>query len=100
MTCLCIDIVGFADESFPGFVHCAFADANGNRHTFIEKIPVVTAQDLWSDSIYPQPGVLPCQSVECSHDDAGRALALVSINPMGPAYPAKFIVLESQLVNE
>ncbi len=77
MTCICVDIVGFADESFPGFVNCAFADAHGNRQTFIEKIPVVTAQDLWNDSVYPQPGALPGAKVECTHDDAGRALAPV-----------------------
>jgi len=100
MICLRVDIVGFADESFPGFVHCDFSDANGNRHTFLEKIPVVTTKDLWTDSTYPQPGMLPCERVECLHDGAGRALALVSINPMGPDYPAQFIVLESQLVND
>jgi len=64
MTCLRVDIVGFVDESFPGFVRCAFADANGNRHAFIEKIPVVTAQNLWRDSIYPQQGTVSCDKVE------------------------------------
>ena len=100
MICLRVDKVGFADESFPGFAHCDFTDANGNRHTFLEKIPVVTTKDLWTDSTYPQPGMLPCERVECLHDGAGRALALVSINPMGADYPAQFIVLESQLVND
>ena len=64
MTCLRVDIVAFADESFPGFVRCAFADADGNRHTFIEKIPVVSTQELWTDSNYPQPGMVPCMIVE------------------------------------
>lgn len=100
MTCLRVDIVRFADESFPGFVHCDFTDANGNRHTVLEKIPVVTTEDLWSDSTYPQLGMLPCERLERLHDNAGRALALVSINPMGPGYPAQIMVLESQLTND
>jgi hypothetical protein len=100
MRCLRVDIVGFADESFPGFVHCDFTDAKGDRHTVLEKIPVVTTENLWSDSTYPQPGMLPCERVECLHDGAGSALALVSINPIGAGYPAQFFVLESQLVND
>jgi hypothetical protein len=100
VTCLRVDIVGFADESFPGFVHCDFTDANGNRQMVLEKIPVVTTEDLWTDSTCPQPGMLPCERVGCLHDDAGRALTLVSINPMGPDYPAQFIVFESQVVND
>jgi hypothetical protein len=100
MTCLRVDIVGFADESFPGFVHCDFIDASGNRHTFIEKIPVVTTQNLWSDSTYPQPGMMPCERVERLHDGEGSALARVCINAIDPTYPAEFIVLESQLMND
>lgn len=100
MTRLRVDIVGFADESFPGFVHCDFTDAKGDRHRVLEKIPVVTTENLWSDSTYPQPGALPCERLECLHDRAGRTLALVSINPISPDYPAQFIVFESQLVND
>lgn len=99
MTYLRVDIVGFADESFPVFVHCAFTDAMAIRHTFLEKIPVVTAQNLWSDSTYPQPGMMPCETVECLHDAEGRNLARVCINAMDPTPPAQFIVLESQLEN-
>jgi len=73
MTCLRVDIVDFSDESFPGFVHCDFTDAKGNRHTVLEKIPVVTTESLWNESTYPQPGMLPCERVECLRDDAGRA---------------------------
>jgi hypothetical protein len=100
MTYLRVDIVAFADESFPGFVHCHFTDANGNRHTFLEKIPVVTTQSLWCDSTYPQPGMMPCERVECLDDGEGRALARVCINAMDPNCPAQFIVLGSQLVND
>ena len=100
MTFLRVDVVAFVDESFPGFVRCAFADADGNRFTLVEKVPVVTTQELWTDSIYPQPGTVPCVGVEKLQDDTGRALARVSICPIemgSPDYPEQFVVHESQL---
>ena len=104
MTCLRIDIIGFVDESFPGFVRCAFADANGNRHTFIEKIPVVTTDDFWSDSVYPQQGTVPCEKVESLNGGTDRGLVRVTIgigdSTDSPGYSEQFIVRESQLVNE
>ena len=104
VTSLRIDIIGFAGEYFPGFVHCAFADANGKRHTFIEKIPIVTTLMLWSDSSYPQPGMVPCDTVEVLQDESQRSLALVSISVKGsmdsPYDSAQFVVLESQLSND
>lgn len=102
MTCLRVDIVAFVDESFPGFVRCAFVDAVGKRHTFIEKIPVVTTQDLWTDSVYPQPGTVPCEKVE-NGGGIGIGLARITISAGdsldSPGYSAEFIVLESQLVD-
>lgn len=100
MTCLRVEIVGFVDESFPGFVRCAFADANGKRHTFIEKVPIVTTEDLWSDSVYPQQGTLPCENVETLESDTDRRLARVTIDPIDSPDSLEFIVCESQLVNE
>jgi len=104
MPFLRVGIVGFAGESFPGFVHCAFADASGKEHTFIEKIPVVTTLDLWSDSTYPQPGMAPCTGVETLQDGSHRSLALVSIDVKhsmeSPYDSAQFIVLESQLSSD
>lgn len=104
VACLRVDIVGFVDESFPGFVRCAFADANGKRHTFIEKIPVVTTEDLWSDSVYPQQGTVPCERVESLEGGTDHRLARVTIgvgdSMDAPGYSEQFIVRESQLVNE
>jgi|SRR5215470_12338190 len=104
MTCLRVDIVGFVDESFPGFVRCAFSDADGNRHTFIEKIPVVTTQDLWNDSIYPQQGSVPCERVECLKGEAERGLVHVTLDVGDsmdqPGYSEQFKVRETQLLKE
>ena len=104
MTCLRVDIVSFVDESFPGFVRCAFLDADGKRHTFIEKVPVVTTQDLWTDSIYPQQGSVPCEKVESLEGQTERGLVRVILD-MGdsmdqPRYSQQFVVRETQLLKE
>jgi len=102
MTWLRVDVIAFVDESFPGFVRCAFTDADGNRHTFIEKVPCVTTQDLWSDSIYPQQGAVQCAKVEDLGDGTDRltrvAIGVLSMEP--PSDLEQFVVRESQLLNE
>lgn len=104
MTCLRVDIIGFVDESFPGFVRCAFADAEGKRHTFIEKVPVVTTQDLWVDSAYPQQGTVPCEKVENFEGGIVNGLVRVTIgvgdSMDSPGYSEQFIVRESDLSDE
>lgn len=103
MPCLRVEIVAFVDEYQPGIVRCTFVDAEGKRHTFIEKVPVVTAQNLWSDSDYPQKGTVPCDSVQRSNDATGRRLACVTIDVCDsmdlPRHSAQYVVLESQLTD-
>lgn len=41
------------DRYYPLIVQCAFIDANGQRHKFVEKAPVVSMQGLTSFSEYP-----------------------------------------------
>lgn len=101
MRCLNVEIVDFVDESFPGFVRCAFLDADGARHTFIEKVPVLTTEMLWKDSVYPQNGTVPCDSVEDLQDGTGRRLARISMSVSdsmnSSCYETSYIVLASQL---
>jgi hypothetical protein len=101
MQYLCVEIVAFADESFPGFVECVFVDAEGNLHAFIEKVPVVTLENLRKDSAYPQTGSVPCECVERSQDNSGRRLARVTIDVCDSRIPdsASYLVLESQLTD-
>ena len=91
----------FVDEHEPGFVECTFDDAQGDRHCFVEKVPIVSAENLWSDSAYPKPGAIRCR-VEAEWDDArGRTLARVSTeHPDGVESTSgltKFVVLASQV---
>jgi hypothetical protein len=53
-----VAITRFVDHHQPGFVECSFVDAKGKVHTVIEKIPVVTDEDLTSHSIDPRDGVI------------------------------------------
>jgi hypothetical protein len=101
MPFLNVEIVAFVDDFQPGFVECAFTDFEGKRHTFIEKLPVVTAQNLTMDSMYPLSGAVPCESVEPVQDASGRRLARISIAVSdsidSPCRSAQYVVLESEV---
>jgi hypothetical protein len=53
-------------------------DASGQEHLFIEKIPVVTTEDLWSSSAYPKAGWIACEVVAEWVDVNGRALSRIT----------------------
>ena len=58
-----IEICRFVDEAQPGWVECRLIDASGSSHIFIEKIPIVTQEDLWMDSSFPARGEIACRIV-------------------------------------
>ena len=74
MTGIRMKIVRFVDKHQPGFVECVFTDARGTTHTLIDKIPTFTAEDLWIDSEYPQPGLAPCEVLNRTRDSQGGNL--------------------------
>lgn len=78
VTKLTVQILRFVDEKFPGWVECKFVDATGRPHSFIEKIPIVTNEDLDADSGYPQPGIVGCEIVKQFQDDKGRRLVCIT----------------------
>ncbi|WP_141753320.1 hypothetical protein [Duganella sp. HH101] len=73
-----VQVERFVDDHQPGFVACALIDAEGRRHEFIEKGPVVSKGNLWSDSLYPQAGFFGCCIEDEWTDKAGRRLVRVS----------------------
>ncbi len=75
---LAVQIVRFADNNQPGWVECEFVDAEGRRHSIIEKVSVVTAEDLDADSKYPTPGVVSCEVLGRYQNEKGQELAHVS----------------------
>ena len=74
MPALAVDIVRFVDEHQPGFVECRLLDAQGHTHCFIEKVPVVSTENLSSSSTYPRPGTIACQIVQRSMDGSRQLL--------------------------
>ena len=77
MDAVSVQITGYVDEHFPGFVSCALRDAHGRTWQFVDKVPIFSLADLTGGSVYPQPGVIRCQVVSRSVDAAGRALVRV-----------------------
>ncbi len=98
---LVVQIDRLVDEHQPGFVECSFLDALGRRHVFIEKVPVVTTEDLWVDSQYPLQGAIACQVQREWREADARALAQVSTKlPWGvesTSGESSFVVLATQL---
>lgn len=78
MSDLMVQIVRFAVNNQPGWVECEFVDAGGRRHSIIEKIPVVTAEDLDADSEYPRPGTVRCEIIKRYRDEKGQELVCIN----------------------
>src|SRR5215467_3218651 len=75
---LVVQIVRFVDAHMPGRVACEFVDADGRKHTLIDKTPIFTSHQLDSTSTYPQAGVVRCEVLFRWRDTHGRDLARVT----------------------
>ncbi len=67
MLSISVEIRRFVDDWQPGWVECAFTDAHGREWLFVEKVPVITSEDLDARSAYPCRGMIACQLVERRH---------------------------------
>lgn len=73
----------FRDSNHPGWVECVLTDASEHHHVFVEKVPVVTTDDLNARSAYPQPVVLPCViTAEFLRPDGTRAVRIDTSEPL------------------
>jgi len=77
MHCLKIAITRFVDDHEPGFVECTFVDAAGKSHVVIEKVPIVSDEDLTSQSTYPRAGVIRCTVVARLKGERGEPLVRI-----------------------
>jgi hypothetical protein len=102
MDALLVTIERFVDDCQPGFVECVLADAEGCEHRFLEKGPVVSTANLWSDSVYPQPGYIACTVQDEWVDEQGRKLVRVCTEKPwcieSTAGRTRFTVLYEQIV--
>ena len=93
---LAVQIVRFVDESQPGWVEVEFTDAEGRRHTFVDKAPIFTSEFLWVDSSYPKPGEMQCEVLARWRDANGRELARIRTLESAEGL-SEFVVLSEQL---
>jgi hypothetical protein len=98
---LSVQIVRFVEEYQPPIVESEFYDADGHRHTFVEKVAIFTSEWLRPDSIYPQPGGIRCEIVARWQDSRGRELVRISTErPDGVESTqglSQFVVVSTQL---
>lgn len=64
MFALRVTIVRWVDDHQPGWVECQFTDAQDRTWVVIEKAPVISAEDLGPDTLYPRSGMITCELVE------------------------------------
>ena len=99
MANVAVEVTRFVDASFPGWVEFVLHDALGTRWTFVEKVPVLSAEALSEASDYPRPAMLECEVVPDSSASAG----LVKIDTSRPwgieaeDGTSTFVVHQSQL---
>ncbi len=95
-----VQIVRFVDvEPQPGIVESQFRDAQGEVHSIIDKIPMFTSADLWSDSDYPQPGFIECHVLERTSGPVGN-LVRITIEPYRVEWTnerSEFVISEAEL---
>jgi hypothetical protein len=77
MNTIRISITAFADDGFPGWVDFEIIDANGVLHQFVEKVPVVSVEDLRHDSVYPREETIACTVNTTWTDELGRDLSRI-----------------------
>jgi len=75
-----VTISKFIDESNPGWVECLLVDVEGRTWKYREKVPVVSAGDLWVDSEYPRPGTIACAVIGQRVDASGRQILKIKMS--------------------
>src|SRR5262245_11946827 len=104
MTSVAVEITRYVDASFPGWVEIVLHDARGCAWTFVEKVPVVSTENLTPASSFPRAGVIACEVVHGSA--AAVASGLVEIDTSRPwgietrDGTSRFVVRDSQLTGK
>jgi hypothetical protein len=104
MPAVAVEITRFVDDSFPGWVEFVLNDARGVTWVFVDKVPVVSAEDLSEASHYPRPATIECEVVP--DPSVSRAADLVTIDTQRPwgieskDGISKFVVHQSQLARK
>ena len=78
---IAVEITRYVDASFPGWVEFVLDDAQGVRWVFVDKVPVVSVEDLTEASHYPLSAMIECEVVP---DPAAAEAGLVKIDTSRP----------------
>ncbi|RFS14450.1 hypothetical protein [Emticicia sp. C21] len=99
-----VEIIRFADNSQPGFIEARFKDAWDIEHVVIDKVPVLTLEDLDENSDYPKEGVVACEILKKWEDANGRTILTIDTEKPWGIYTieelTRFDLLEEKLVED
>lgn len=96
-----VEISRFVDEAQPYWVECRFCDAHGEEHFIVEKVPVITAEELGPNDTYPRPEVITCTVIQKKFDGDSEIVQIDTMTPSGiesTAGKSLFEVRPNQLV--
>jgi hypothetical protein len=97
MVGLRVEIRRWVDDAQPGWVEFVFIDACGCEWFFVEKVSIVTDENVDANSDYPRPGVLGCEV----RDHHGEVFVIDTTMPWGieaTTGETRFEVRQEQLV--
>jgi hypothetical protein len=77
-----VQIVRFVIDHQPPIVACEFVDADGQKHTVVDKVWMFSEETPSAQSHYPKPGEIRCGVVSQWRDSEGRDV--VRINTADP----------------
>jgi hypothetical protein len=101
MTSVTVEITRYVDDSFPGWVEAILLDARGSAWTFVEKVPVVSMENLTASSAFPCSGAIACEVVPGSSEAVASGLVEIDTSrPWGveaQGGTSRFVVRSSQL---
>jgi hypothetical protein len=99
-----VEITRFVDASFPGWVEVVLHDASGSKWTFVEKVPVVSTENLCETSEYPRAALIECEVVpDPAVSEAAGLVRIDTSRPWGIETKdgtSTFVVHHSQLVHK
>jgi hypothetical protein len=74
---LTVLIARYVNASQPGWVECHFNDAAGQLWTILEKVPVITDQEISESTELPTHGIVHCVENSRRSDESGRHLVTI-----------------------
>jgi len=75
-----VDIIEYVDDHQPGWVKCLFIDAEGSEWSIIEKVPIVSQENLNSESKYPIVGYIAGKISNKRLDNNFKEIATIDLS--------------------